>query len=270
MQTSNFKLHPLCSMFPPISDEELSLLAESIRANGLREPVVMIGDLVLDGQNRIAACKLAGVDPHYREFNGSDPLAFVLDVNLHRRHLNTAQKAQIASRLATLTHGGDRKSQSAQQNQIIGQLFDLTIEEAAKRCDTSTDAVVKYRRVESSDPDLAERAVRGHVTLNAAVDLINSRQAKLSAMPKTNTERDVTKDSKIVEAVITGDNSDLIYEVAKLYVKAEDRIADLTYGKGVFWRRLGTSQVTGSDLITVTERPAHGKSSSACTEGFSK
>ena len=58
-----------------------------------------------------------------------------------------------------------------------------------------------------------------------------------------------------IESVVRGDNSDLILEVYNLYSKPEDKIADLTYGKGVFWRKVGTSQVTGSDIVTVPERP---------------
>jgi hypothetical protein len=58
-----------------------------------------------------------------------------------------------------------------------------------------------------------------------------------------------------IEAVVRGDNSDLILQAYNLYAKPEDTIADLTYGKGVFWRKVGLSQVTGSDIITVQERP---------------
>ena len=58
-----------------------------------------------------------------------------------------------------------------------------------------------------------------------------------------------------VVSVVTGDNSDLIAEVARLYLKPEHRVADLTYGKGVFWRKLPRVDVTGSDIITVPERP---------------
>lgn len=251
------KLHPLCEMFPPIAQQELELLADSILANGLREPIVTYEGMVLDGQNRLAACAIAGVKPVFKEYSGNDALAFVLDANLYRRHLNTAQKAQIASRLATMQRGGDRKSRSAQKNQSIGQYFDLTVEDAAKRCDVSRDAVLKYRRVETLDPYLAEKAVRGEVTLYAAVDLINAREASKSrATPnKSKLDQVGVEPSKPTEAVVTGDNSDLIFEVSSLYLKPEDRIVDLTYGKGVFWRRIGESQVTGSDILTVPDRP---------------
>ncbi|MEP3199173.1 MAG: hypothetical protein ABJO57_14950 [Lentilitoribacter sp.] len=61
---------------------------------------------------------------------------------------------------------------------------------------------------------------------------------------------------KPVEAVVHGDNSDLIKTVASLYVKDDNlTIADVTYGKGVFWRKCRHLDVTGSDLVTVPERP---------------
>ena len=56
-------------------------------------------------------------------------------------------------------------------------------------------------------------------------------------------------------SLIEGNNADLIREVADLYLKPEHRIADLTWGKGVFWKKCPELDVTGSDIITVPERP---------------
>lgn len=57
------------------------------------------------------------------------------------------------------------------------------------------------------------------------------------------------------QALIEGNNSDLIAEVAKLYAQGDPKIADLTYGKGVFWRQCPDLRVFGSDLLTVPKRP---------------
>lgn len=48
-----------------------------------------------------------------------------------------------------------------------------------------------------------------------------------------------------------GDNSDLIAHVAALYLKSGDRIWDVTYGKGVFWRKLDQNKyrVRLSDIL---------------------
>jgi hypothetical protein len=59
----------------------------------------------------------------------------------------------------------------------------------------------------------------------------------------------------IVESVVTGNNSDLIEEVARLYAAGDPKIADLTYGKGVFWRKTPHLRVFGSDRVTQPKRP---------------
>lgn len=56
-----------------------------------------------------------------------------------------------------------------------------------------------------------------------------------------------------VVSAISGDNSDLIAEVARLWITPTDRVVDVTYGRGVFWRRLLDQKVEGTDLITGTD-----------------
>jgi tRNA G10 N-methylase Trm11 len=48
------------------------------------------------------------------------------------------------------------------------------------------------------------------------------------------------------------DNKFLVSHVAKMYLKEGDRIADITYGKGIFWRNINTDKYDfyPSDLLT--------------------
>jgi hypothetical protein len=46
------------------------------------------------------------------------------------------------------------------------------------------------------------------------------------------------------ETVVRGTNADLIAVAAKLYLPAGATVADVTYGKGVFWRNLATARFT--------------------------
>ena len=52
-------------------------------------------------------------------------------------------------------------------------------------------------------------------------------------------------------AVHHGDNATLMAAAAKLYIKDGDTVADVTYGKGVFWRRtnLDRFHLVGSDVL---------------------
>jgi len=53
------KTHPAAEMFPMMTDIELRELAADIQKNGLLEPVVLYHGVVLDGRNRLAACKFS-------------------------------------------------------------------------------------------------------------------------------------------------------------------------------------------------------------------
>ncbi|WP_315076255.1 DNA methyltransferase [uncultured Clostridium sp.] len=58
-----------------------------------------------------------------------------------------------------------------------------------------------------------------------------------------------------IYTVHQGRNSGLIKSVAELYFNEGDKIADVTYGKGVFWREIDLSkyEVVGTDLKTGTD-----------------
>ena len=102
------KAHPYADILPLLEGEAFDSLVADIRANGLLEPITIHEGMILDGRNRCGACKAAGVEPQFLEFDGDDPLAFVLSLNVHRRHLSESQRGMVAARLETLKHGDDR------------------------------------------------------------------------------------------------------------------------------------------------------------------
>lgn len=106
---TNYRHHPAAALFPMLPDAELDALADDIRANGQTSPVLLVDGkgewLVLDGRNRLEACRRAGVHPKTEVVAPEDPIAFVLSLNLHRRHLTESQRSMVASRVATLRDG---------------------------------------------------------------------------------------------------------------------------------------------------------------------
>jgi hypothetical protein len=92
--------HPAANMLPMMDPEkaegELSSLTESIKKYGLTEPVTLLDGKVLDGRNRLVACRLAGVVPIFENWESdgkSSPEEWVLTRNINRRNLSDSQKA---------------------------------------------------------------------------------------------------------------------------------------------------------------------------------
>ena len=91
-------VHPFAARFPMLPDDELQELAADIKANGLKEPIVVDDSgLLIDGRNRREACRIAGIEPAVRRLNGEDPIAFILSRNVTRRHLSKGQRAMAAA-----------------------------------------------------------------------------------------------------------------------------------------------------------------------------
>jgi hypothetical protein len=92
-------VHAVAALFPMMSDEELDELAADIGGQGLLEPIVRDADgTLVDGRNRLEACRRAGVEPRYAELDGHDPVAFILGHNIARRHLSAGQRAMLVAK----------------------------------------------------------------------------------------------------------------------------------------------------------------------------
>ena len=114
---SRIEAHPDAAIFPMMSADELADLAVDIKENGQRFPII-IGpyegrEVIVDGRNRYEACEIAGVDPKFEKLNGHDPKAFILSVNIKRRHMNAGQRAMATAMIYPKPqNGGARKKGS--------------------------------------------------------------------------------------------------------------------------------------------------------------
>lgn len=166
----NYEHHEIAGIFPMLHAEELGKLTDDIRANGLIEPVVLYENKILDGRNRYAACKHADIDPEYVEYEGTDPVGYVVSLNLHRRHLSESQRAMVGAKIANLPHGGDRTEQTA-------NLQDATRAQAADTLNVSERTVNTAKKVQrEGSPELIEAVEQGKVSVSAAADVATLRK----------------------------------------------------------------------------------------------
>lgn len=158
-------VHPVCALFPMMAEAELRLLAADIQQNGLQDPVMLDSEgRVADGRNRLAACEIAGVEPCTDVLDPHlDATTWIISKNLYRRHLTDSQRAMVAAKLASLPHGGDRKSDNAPIPAAPTQA------KAAEMLGVSERNVQFARKVIEEHPDQVAAVESGEKTVRAAL-----------------------------------------------------------------------------------------------------
>jgi len=115
-----YPVHVACEWFPLMSDADLERLADDIKDRGLMSPIVLHDGQLVDGRNRLLACRLAEVEPTFVEwstvYTGSMPITrWIWSVNAQRRHLTGDQMAALVVKLRAY-----EARESARQRQVAG------------------------------------------------------------------------------------------------------------------------------------------------------
>jgi hypothetical protein len=168
---SKISVHPAADLFPMLSDTELADLAKDIKEHGLVHPVVMFKDVLLDGRNRLAACKIAEVEPTFTEYDGDDPIGFVISVNILRRQLDPSQRAGVGVRLKKLFAVDAKKRmlkgvQDPEVNLPQGNRAPQARDQAAAMVGVSGAMIQRAEMIERANPKAFEQIMAGKVTVN--------------------------------------------------------------------------------------------------------
>ena len=116
------RVHPAAELLPLIQGEEFDALVASIKEHGLTHPVVVDADgVLLDGRNRLRACKVAKVEPRSAVYRGKDVIDYIVRVNVQRRHLTVGQRALLALEALPFYEAEAAKRQKAGVKADLGQ-----------------------------------------------------------------------------------------------------------------------------------------------------
>ena len=180
MKLDKLPVHPAAALFPMLEADELQELAADIKQNGLIHPIVVgehEGELhLIDGRNRLAACKIAKVEPRHTELNGEDQLAFIVSANLNRRHMSKGQKAMAT---AMIYPQADKRGRGNKSKALLNSDF-------------SRQSLGQARTVLRVLPELAQSVLAGTATLSEAYQTalgIQADQSSTEGRMKTVRER---------------------------------------------------------------------------------
>ncbi len=208
MRIGTYETHSAADLFPLLGNDEAAALRASIRANGLRQPIVRADGLILDGRNRLIACIAENVEPRFVEFDGGNPWQYVWDLNAERRHMEPFQKAAIAVKFATESEkwqakqesrreaanrarseaakgnrnaarnsGGSREPRPSRESKAKPKPH-RAADEVAESARVSVATVRRAMKLKEKDPEKFEAVVRGEVSGPAALAQVKHEAAK--------------------------------------------------------------------------------------------
>jgi ParB-like chromosome segregation protein Spo0J len=251
--------HPVAEIFPPMSDAEHSDLVTDIREHGLHEPIWLHRDgRIIDGRNRYRACALASVEPSFRTYDGaeSELVAFVVSLNLKRRHLNETQRAMVAARIANLRNGqrADRPVPSFANLQSLPLGIEpaeaaaaIPRAEAARMLNVSPRSIASAREViDHGVPELVDRVERGDLAVSTAAAIAGApheEQREVASLADKREQREraqaikarsrparpgADKRQALAEAFVPSDRARRRQELNKVVEKAQATFAALS------------------------------------------
>jgi len=147
-------IHPAAKTMPMMSSAELWGLVNDIKHGKQSFPILTWNGAVVDGRNRLEACRKLGIVTKANEIPANTDISkLVVSLNEHRRHLKTSQKAACAA-----LYMEETKVSGGRSRDIVGKTFKV-----------SGTYVQKAKKIKDVNEELFLKLHRGEVTLEAAM-----------------------------------------------------------------------------------------------------
>ena len=225
-------IHPVCDLFPLMDANSLAGLAADIGANGLLNAIVLHEEQIVDGRNRLLACREAGQEPRFAQWREiyAGPMSiarWIWSTNAARRNLTVTQmlaleievqgwEAREAARQRQAEAGkhgseggrGNRKTLATNPSQGFPQAEQGAPPKRAPdvraKLATATGAsqhkVQQALNVQKAAPELLKQVAHGALTLCEAEKRAKAKSAAPAPLPAPTKNASPTKRQQAIDA----------------------------------------------------------------------
>lgn len=165
------------ALIPPLSPDEYAQLEANIVRDGCRDPLVVWGEILIDGHNRMDICARHGIEFETvgMEFESRAHVRIWMRENQKgRRNLTPAWMIEIELgnkadliEIGKVKMGDSRRSEGLSQNDKPSPPVNTRVE-IAKAAGVSTGQVGMAEQVKKKAPELWEKAKAGDVSISSA------------------------------------------------------------------------------------------------------
>jgi ParB-like chromosome segregation protein Spo0J len=216
MTVNGYEVHPLAEYFPILEGEEFEKLVKDIEENGQNESIVLYKGQILDGVNRMRACEQLGRKPETKEYEGADPLKYVISSNIRRRHLTVSQRSMLATEMLPefekkaeetkkqkLQHGGSLEPESYDETRSAGMVGDVF--------GISRASVRRAKRIKEQAPDKVKDVVYGKTSVAQVDQELRQKEKEKYEQEHPEIEPDLPTISAEEETYITNLQKSILY-----------------------------------------------------------
>ncbi len=204
---TQYTQHPIGKIMPAMdkSGNDYKEFERDIITNGLKQPIVIYQNQILDGWHRYNVCVSNSITPSFKTYEGENPVSDVISLNLHRRQLTAGQKACLAVEILPLIEAETKKNKRYVSTQmhtsVSSSLTDKSKEhsksryKAAKLTGTSNNSVQLVKKLKKEEPELYDKVKSGGYTIEDAKRNIKTKKLEAKKLEIIETSKNSISDT---------------------------------------------------------------------------
>ena len=231
----------LKALIPPLTNEEYRQLEANIKAEGIREPIIVWDNTIIDGHNRYEIAikhniEYKTIEKHFD--SRKDVIEWMILNQFGRRNLSAYQRSILALKLKPVFEEKAKENLHLSQGQGVKgcQISDKvkvnivdTKKELAKVAGVSHDTIAKVQKIEQKAPEAVKEKIRtGELSINQAYQSVR-RLEKIEAVEEKIAEHSETPTGSI-DIYATDKKYNIIYaDPAWQYFESGNKNQSLHY-----------------------------------------
>jgi N6-adenosine-specific RNA methylase IME4 len=173
------------NLIPPLTKEEFTQLENNCLDEGIREPIIIWNEFIIDGHNRYEIATRWGLEYKTTEkhFDSEEDVKEWMILNqFGRRNLSNYQRSVLALELEDVFKAKAKENQIRKPESVLQisaeQKID-TRQELAKVANVSHDTIAKVKKIEEkAAPEVKEKLATGELSINQAYQDIKKEEKK--------------------------------------------------------------------------------------------
>jgi ParB-like chromosome segregation protein Spo0J len=183
-------------IIPPLSADEFTQLERNILQDGIREPLVLWGDVLVDGHNRYAIAQKHGLPFQSVQVGFADDKAateWIILNQFGRRNINNYQRSVLALELEEIIAKRAKERQIRKPESVVQKSApqNKTRDEIAAIAGVSHDTIDKVKKIKTSAPvEIVQKVESGEISINQGYQAVKRAEKQQEI---TEAQEDIAK-----------------------------------------------------------------------------